>query len=122
MRDLKRFTRQGDTIISDSKRCIAFEPVENVDIETPINAMHGRVEYIFDESHSRPYIFADTLTEAIERRLKAMQFDPDKDRLILSGNIVAVSAMISVVCADYGWCTALAYDTKIKAYHEMLLG
>lgn len=126
MRTLKRFNTSGE-VVSEMPRtdhiiCIAFEPQDTIDIETPIKAIGGMTVYLFDSTHARPYLFDEELTQAIEDRLKELSFDPSKHRLILSGHMVAVAAMVSVVAADHGWFTALAFDTKIKAYREMIMG
>lgn len=125
MRTLKRIHNGKvveQTNVAETMLCFAFEKQDGIDIETPLQTIGGMLVYLFDASHTRPYLFSEDLTQAIENRLTELGFNPDRHRIILSGNLVSVAALVSVVAADYGYFTALAFDTKIKAYREMIMG
>jgi hypothetical protein len=58
----------------------------------------------------------------LERRFAEYGFDPDKDFIVLAGNMIAVACAVSVLSAEYGEVNTLAYDAQKREYVPVKIG
>ena len=103
-------------------RCIVFEPYNGVDIEKPIEDFGGKTFYLFNTDIHRPSMTDDKLNDAVADRLKAIDYDPDADYIVASGNTIAVAILCAVAASDYGQFNALVYDKRGSEYRRMIMG
>lgn len=113
-RQHKRFTNEDNPTM---QRYIAFQRFNQFDIEEPLGTT---AIYLFDDR--RPKVFDPDLGQEIERKLKALQYNPDSDIVLVAGNIVAVALMCSIIACDYGSFKAFAFDKSEQCYKPIEMG
>lgn len=83
----------------------------------------GEIEYIFPHDAMRSSIFdTDSLADEILESLERMDYRPDVDYLVMTGNQIPLVTAVAAIVADYGEFKALLFHAADHCYVERILG
>lgn len=100
-------------------RVIVYEPT-NLDIEKAHK--FGNIEYMFNESDSRPSIWeTEEFVEACSRRLDELKFDPNVDSFVVAGASVPLTAITSLMSRKYKEFKVLFWHSSVRDYLTRVL-
>lgn len=98
--------------------------LEETDLDTTGASAFGNVEVLFTQAVYRPSIWSDEFAERVLERLKEVRFDPEHDYIVLTGQVVPLVKATTAIIEAYGYCKALAFDTRDRSrrYEPVSLG
>ena len=102
-------------------RAILLEPV-NRDIDISTAAVHGEIVFLFNRGDNKPNIFDDRFQDAIDERLTAIDYDPDRDYIVASGQLIAILTMVGLLTAAYGEIRVLVFSASDRKYVVKTIG
>jgi hypothetical protein len=85
-------------------------------------AEHGAPVYLFDWDQ-RPRAFeTERMLDRVIEQLKAREFDPERDALVLSGQLVYVSVLLAAALMEHGRVNLLVFDAVNERYVARSMG
>ena len=85
-------------------------------------AEHGAPVYLFEWS-KRPRAFeVDKMLDLTVAALRAREFDPARDSLVLTGQLVYVSVLLAAATMEHGRVRVLVFDAVNERYVARSLG
>ena len=85
---------------------------------------YGTIQTLFTSNVKRPSIWTDAYSDAILARLREVQFDPDKDFIIISGPLIGLTILAAAISYEYGSFRGLAFNAHddVRNYEVITLG
>jgi hypothetical protein len=98
--------------------------LEETDLDVTSASAFGAIEVLFSSNVPRPSIWSDDFEDRVLERLIEVRFNPDRDFIILTGQVVPLVRATTVVSEAYGHFKVLAFDTRDRArrYEPISLG
>jgi len=83
---------------------------------------YGSITYVFDKGETRVSIWDVMFTDSVLDALDAKGFNPVRDYIVVTGNMVTLTLAITAMVSTYGSIRALLYSATERAYVLRLLG
>lgn len=106
--------------MTEQRRVILFE---DTDKNTKGAESFGAVITLFPAEYPRSSVFSgQELTKQVLERLHELDYNPRKDYLCITGNVVPIANLIAAAASFYGEILVLVYDKLARRYVVNLLG
>lgn len=77
---------------------------------------YGKITYLFDKDEKLSSFNLDETIGQIQARLAKYNFHPDDDTIALTGSIVPVSLLLSILTHNYDTVKVLVFDSVKRRY------
>ena len=83
----------------------------------------GEPCYIFRSGEDRPSVFdAENLSELLKSKFEALEFDVEKDFIVICGSLNMITNVVAFATNNYGICKALMFDFRKQLYISVDIG